>query len=291
MRTAEFLIDAGGTLSRVVQWGLSGPAVLFVHGLGSNAGIWRAVAPELAAKGWRCFAVDAPGHGLSAKSAEFNYSLDGHVHWLGALLDALALDAMDVVASSLGGLWATGFATTYPRRVRSLTLIGAVGLAPLPSERRNWTAEYLTRMDRVSVAGRLRAAVFDPRVVDETMVEEAFRMNNSPGATAAFARLGDYYRSGINDDMQIERLATVERDWMLLLIWGCEDTIVPLAHAFDAGRRIPDCTLLALEATKHIPHVERPSIVCWALTQQLSGLRLPEGPVDAGQVTRFALAR
>ena len=280
----SYPIDAGAVRTRVMQWGLDGPVVLFVHGLGSNADIWRDVAPGIAASGFRCIAVDAPGHGLSDKGSGFSYDLAGHIGWLAACLDALGLRDVHLVGSSLGGLWASGFATHYPHRLRSLTLIGAVGLEPLTAERQKWTQDYLSHMDRESVAARLRAAVCDASLIDDTRVEQAFRMNNSPGAAEAFRAIGRYYVTRLNEDVQLERLIALGRSWPLLFIWGRQDSIVSYDRAAAAAARIPACAMLSLDAIRHVPHVERPTVVCWALTRHLSGRGLPAGPVDGGDV-------
>jgi 2-hydroxy-6-oxonona-2,4-dienedioate hydrolase len=265
MAPLQYPLGAVGTVARVLQWGDRGPAAVFLHGLGSHAEVWSAVAPSLAKQGRRCLALDLPGHGLSSKGANFPYTLEGHVAWLSACVDAIDEDDVDLIASSLGGLWAAAFACRLPERVRSLTLIGAVGLEPLAEERRRATSNYLKRMDRDSVAGRLRRAVADPDVIEEHFIEEAFRMNNSPGAAAAFEALGNYYLEHINDDVQLEHLAAGAGRYRVLLIWGREDVIVPYATACTAAQRIPGSTLVTLDAVRHIPHLERP----WAVNDAL----------------------
>jgi pimeloyl-ACP methyl ester carboxylesterase len=280
----QYPIGAAGTTVRVVQWGLEGPAVLFLHGLGSHAEVWSAVAPALAAEGHRCLAVDLPGHGLSSKDARFAYTLEGHIAWLGALLDALGEREVHLVASSLGGLWAAGFANRCAERAASLTLVGAVGLEPLTPKRRRWTAEYLARMDRQSIADRLRRAVENPQAISETFIEQTYRMNNSAGAAQAFAALGRYYLERINDDLQFEGLIARGADHDLMLIWGKADVTVAYAGAAAAAGRIPGCALVALQDTRHVPQLERPASVRWVLSRRLRGERLPSGPIDGGEI-------
>jgi pimeloyl-ACP methyl ester carboxylesterase len=282
----QFPIEAAGVSTRVIQWGETGPLVVFVHGLGSHAGVWSQLAPQLAAEGRRCLAVDLPGHGLSTKGARFSYTLEGHVQWLAALIEALGEPRVGLVASSLGGLWASGFATRHASRLSSLTLIGAVGLEPLAAERRRWTADYLKRMDRASVAERLHRAVGDPLAIEEAFVEETFRMNNSPGAAEAFAALGRYYLEDINQDLQLDALIEHARELSLLLVWGCDDVTVSYTGARAAAARIPGATLLSLRGVRHVPQLERPESVCWALSRHLAGEALPAGPIDGGEVTR-----
>lgn len=278
----QYPLSVAGTSVRVVQWGLDGPAVLFLHGLGSHAEVWSAVAPALG--GHRCLAVDLPGHGLSSKDADFAYTLDGHVAWLGGLLDALGEREVHLVASSLGGLWAAGLANRRADRVASLTLVGAVGLEPLTLERRRWTAEYLGRMDRQSIAERLRRAVANPQAITQSFIEQTYRMNNSAGAAQAFAALGRYYIERIGEDLQLESLIARGAGPGLMLIWGKADVTVAYAAAVGAAARIPGCTLLALDDTGHVPQLERPASVLWALSHRLRGERLRPGAIDGGEI-------
>ena len=53
-----------------LAWGRPGdPALLLVHGVTSNAGIWWRVGPALAAAGFRVMAVDLPGHGRAPRQS------------------------------------------------------------------------------------------------------------------------------------------------------------------------------------------------------------------------------
>jgi pyruvate dehydrogenase E2 component (dihydrolipoamide acetyltransferase) len=109
-------------------------------------------------------------------------------------------------------------------------------------------------------------------------------MNNSAGAAESFARLGRYYLERINDDLQLEALAGSGLGRRLLLIWGKEDATVAYSGAVEALRRLPRCTLFALERTRHVPHLERPSAVGWALSRHFRGEPLPAGEVEGAEI-------
>jgi pimeloyl-ACP methyl ester carboxylesterase len=107
----------------------SGPPLLYVHG---GLGGAYEVVPILAAlaKSHRVLAVDRPGHGLADPFDYRGVDLLDHARtFLGDILDALELPSVDLVANSLGGLWAVVFAIDAPSRVSRLVLVGApVGL-------------------------------------------------------------------------------------------------------------------------------------------------------------------
>ena len=107
----------------------TGAPLLYIHG---GLGGAYEVVPILAAlaKNHRVLAVDRPGHGLGDPFDYRGVDLLDHARtFLGDILDALELPSVDVMANSLGGLWAVTFAIDAPSRVSRLLLVGApVGL-------------------------------------------------------------------------------------------------------------------------------------------------------------------
>ncbi|HYI74400.1 MAG TPA: alpha/beta hydrolase, partial [Gaiellaceae bacterium] len=85
----------------------------------------------------RVIAVDRPGHGLADPFDYRAVDLAEHaVTFLTEILDALELEAVDVVANSIGGWWAAVLALDRPERVKRLVLAGhppgVTRDAPLP---------------------------------------------------------------------------------------------------------------------------------------------------------------
>lgn len=116
-----FLLEAGNEAA---------PAVLLLHGSCSNSAFWY--GDILALKNdFHVFAADIPGE--AGNSSEYRLPLDGEDYalWLGALLDALHLDAVHLAGNSLGGWMALRFASAFPARVKTLMLFASSGLAPV----------------------------------------------------------------------------------------------------------------------------------------------------------------
>ena len=277
-QSIQYLIHPLGLSIRAMQWGMSGPSVLLIHGLGSRCEAWEGTASRLAALGLRCIAIDTPGHGLSCKGADFDFSAAGHVRLIEAVCDELGEEKVDLVASSLGGLHAAAFAAKKPGRLRTLALIGSVGLAAMTPERRNWTATYLHDMSREGTRSRLQRGVFDPNLFSEAYFEETFRVNNSAGAASSFAAISRYYAGSINDDVQLDALAAVSAHVPTLLLWGKDDPTVTYDVALQAIGRLPGGTLIGIEGTKHMPQIERPGISARHISRHIakkSSLALP----------------
>lgn len=122
-----------------------GPTVVLHHGFASDHhGNWvtSGVVDALVGAGRRVVALDARGHGRSAKPHEPEVYADGAMQQdLGALFDHLGLDDVDLVGYSMGAIVSAHFTPQEPR-VRSLVL-GGVG-AGITIERPPEMVEALT---------------------------------------------------------------------------------------------------------------------------------------------------
>ncbi len=117
---------------RVLEAG-DGPPLLLVHGSGMSASTWAPLLPHLA--GYRLIAFDLPGFGLSDAFDYAGRSLRAHaVAQLTSLLDALALERVPVIGTSLGGMWALRLAVDAPERITALASLGVPAVA-LPGMR------------------------------------------------------------------------------------------------------------------------------------------------------------
>ena len=122
-----------------VRRGGDGPALLLLHGLGADAGVWDPLLPHVG-EHWRWAAVDLPGHGASAALSRYSF---------GALPAAVA-PAVDpdeplvVLGHSLGGVVALALASGW----FGLHVTGAVALG----SKVVWTSDELARAR--ALAGR-----------------------------------------------------------------------------------------------------------------------------------------
>lgn len=98
-----------------------GPAALFLHGLPLNGYQWRGALDRLQSVR-RCIAPDFMGLGYSEIPEGQDLSPHSQRDMLAGLLDALEIDAVDLVASDSGGAVAQLFVAKYPERVRTLLL-------------------------------------------------------------------------------------------------------------------------------------------------------------------------
>jgi pimeloyl-ACP methyl ester carboxylesterase len=109
----------------------TGPVALFVHGIATNALLWRNVIGGLTTQR-RCIAIDLPLHGQSPVTADL--SLAGLASALASFCDALGLGRVDLVANDTGGAIAQIFAARHPSRLASLTLTNCDTDGNMPPE-------------------------------------------------------------------------------------------------------------------------------------------------------------
>lgn len=99
----------------------TGDAALFLHGAPLNGFQWRGAIDRLC-RHRRCVAPDFMGLGYSQIHARQSLAARDQVAMLVALLDKLAIPAVDIVASDSGGAVAQLIVAHHPERVRTLLL-------------------------------------------------------------------------------------------------------------------------------------------------------------------------
>ena len=122
----------------------TGPVALFVHGIATNAGLWRNVIGGLSAQSSghrRCVAPDLPLHGHSPVTADQDLSVAALAEGLEDFCDALGLTSIDLVANDTGGAIAQIFAARHPERLASFTLTNCDTAGNLPPEEFKPTVE------------------------------------------------------------------------------------------------------------------------------------------------------
>jgi pimeloyl-ACP methyl ester carboxylesterase len=127
-------IDTGpdrGGLGESSPRASTGPAALFVHGLATNAYLWRNVIAGLAGQR-RCIAIDLPLHGQSPVTPDLSIAALASV--IDDFCDALGLDRVDLVANDTGGAIAQVFAARCPQRLATLTLTNCDTDGNMPPE-------------------------------------------------------------------------------------------------------------------------------------------------------------
>lgn len=269
----QYPLAVGGTLTRVLEAGTGDEAIVFLHGLGARADRWHGTLQSFAARGFRCFAFDLPGHGLAMKGDGFAYGVPAFARFLAGLLDALGLDRVHLVGTSLGGHVSSRLTCDAPARVRSLTLVGTTGIVPIGAEVGRAIRDNIRITSHDGIRAKLHFVFADSTLVTDELVLEEFRINNSPGAEAAFRRLGDYIAEEIDDDVVGPSLRDLADRPPMLLVWGESDRAVPMAVGQAVRDLFPGIDFVVIPGAGHAPYFERPAAFDPALLDFLKIVR------------------
>jgi pimeloyl-ACP methyl ester carboxylesterase len=267
----SYPVAIGSTLTRLFAAGTDGPPVVLVHGLTSRADRWRHNMDALAAAGYRVYAPDLPGHGFAAKSAAFDHSTPGYADFIVGLLDQIGAERVTLVGTSLGGHVVGAVAAQQPQRIDRLVMIGSLGLQPVTADKVQRSAAGLADMRPEAMRARLLTVFSDPRHVTDDLVREDVAVNTSPGAAESFARFLDYFRTGFNEDLVLDRLAALQGRFPLLLLWGEADKSVPVEIGRAAHQALPQSRLVVFKNTSHTPYWEHPALFNRTLLEFLQG--------------------
>ena len=248
----------------------AGEALLLIHGMAGSSATWRAVLPPLSKK-YRVVAPDLFGHGESAKPRG-DYSLGAFAAWLRNLLDELGISRATVVGQSLGGGVAMQFTYQHRDYCERLVLISSGGLGPDPS----WILRILSApgvevalpvvasRPVLNVANKLgswltSAGVHSPS--DSAEIWSAYSSLSDGQTRQAFLRtlrsVVDYRGQAVSAISKLHLSSGLP----ILLIWGDQDRIIPVAHGYAAHDAVPGSRLEVLAGVGHFPQVESPTAV------------------------------
>jgi pimeloyl-ACP methyl ester carboxylesterase len=255
------------------------PVLLLVHGITSSSATWDPVIPALAEHA-HVIAPDLLGHGDSDKPRG-DYSLGAFASGLRDLLEYLGHDRVTIVGHSLGGGVAMQFAYQYFEHCARLVLVDSGGLGREVS----WAlragtlpgAEFLLPViasHRVRLAGMAVGRILGllpmrPRPSMAELGRGYGTLADSPARTAFVHTLRSVVEPG-GQRVQANDLLYLSEGRPTLIIWGALDTVIPVAHAYDAHAAIPGSQLEIFEQSEHFPHMDEPDRFARVLRRFLS---------------------
>jgi pimeloyl-ACP methyl ester carboxylesterase len=226
-----------------------GPAVIFVHGLGRQANDWVWNIDALAQK-FHVYALDQIGFGHSDKPL-IDYRIETFVEFLQGFMEAEDIHKATLVGNSLGGWIAADFAAQHPAMIEKLVLVDAGGLrregppSTPPTE--------LNPSSLVSMRKILELVFYNKQFVTDGLVRKAFEehLANGDGYTSERVLAG---RSR-GDQFEDEKLASIHAP--TLVVWGREDSLVPLSVGERYAKGIAGAKLVVLDLCGHVPQIEK----------------------------------
>ena len=271
-------VTAGGMSWRLSELG-SGPEILLLHGTGSSAHTWKAIAPLLASGG-RLLMPDLPGHAGSGLPPGKRLTLETMAAAVAGLL--AAVDARPVLAVGHSAGAAILAQMALDRSISPGAILSLNG-AFLPFE--GATSHVFGQLARLLAVAPLVPRLAAWRYANRRAVE---RLVTQVGSSLGAEQLDDYVallRSPAHIAAALEMMA----NWDLaalcrrlpaltvpLELIACEnDRAVPVTQAEQLVERVPDCRLHRLPGLGHLGHEEDPARVAALLRELARAANLP----------------
>jgi len=255
----------------------TGPAALFVHGVGTNAYLWRNVLGPLSSAR-RCLAIDLPLHGQTPVTPGQGLSVAALASVLEDFCDALELTGIDLVANDTGGAVAQVFAARNPHRLATFTLTDCDTEGNLPPEAFKPIIDMAAAGDLAPAMaalmediGAARDAAFGsayehPNDTDPAVIRAYLEpCVGTPDRAREFERLLTSLDSADLEAVQ-PQLRTLQVP--TLLVWGTDDPFFDMSWAHWLRDTIPGVTkLVPVDGGKLFFPEERPGDLVAPLTE------------------------
>jgi pimeloyl-ACP methyl ester carboxylesterase len=249
-----------------------GEPVFLLHGSFASLHTWDAWQQAMSPY-YQTISLDFPGHGLTGPDSLKRYGVKDYSELVHALAQKLNIEQYHVAGNSMGGAVAMQLASDYPGNVRSLNLIDAAG-APAADrtltdstapKKSNSGGAWIFQVARHPVFSKLLLSCTpkflfamnmkqvygdDSKVTDEVTTRYYELMLREGNRQATLDRLSQPRNSNI----QFERLTMPT-----LILWGAEDTWIPVAQGKRLQQALPGANLVILDGVGHVPMEESPT--------------------------------
>ena len=220
----------------------NGTPVVLVHGLGGRSEDWHNLAPYLVAAGFRVYMPDLPGFGRSQKPKDFSYSISAEANAVVGFMNALGLKQVDLGGHSMGGWIVQRIAYQHPDMVKRLMLFDSAGIGDKPT----WDTSLFTPAN----PGELKElyALLMPHPPDVPAFIQRDMLRISMRNAWIIHRAMDAMLSG--DDVTNSELSQLKMP--VLIVWGSEDHIIPLADGEKMHQLVPQSQLHVVQGCGHL---------------------------------------
>jgi pimeloyl-ACP methyl ester carboxylesterase len=226
--------------------------IVFVHGWSGNLQNWWDQFEHFQSR-YHVVVFDAPGHGKSERGEHLDYSMGMYLSTLDGLLDELELERVILVGNSAGGWAAANYAYQHPERISKLVLsdatgtrhVGSVG-AILPLLNARWL-----QMANMTTGEHYPGQDFKSQARQEFVSSFSGTVEEAPYLEALAALLPHSYV-----EIPKARLRSIAAP--TLVVWGDDDTVVPIKAMRTFEKTIPDEQSYVIHLGGHTPMMQSP---------------------------------
>ena len=217
-----------------VRYGdINNQTVVLLHGWGQNIEMMKPVGDSLTDND--VIIIDLPGHGKSEEPKEV-WSLNDFVDMIHELLNSLNVQNPILIGHSFGGKLSLLYASMYP--VKKLVLFGS----PFKVKKNPNSLKVKTLKKLKTLPGLNKLAETMKKHIGSTDYRNA-----SPMMRDILVR---HVNTDITQDVKKITCPTI-------IIWGTNDTAVPIEDAYELEKLIPDAAVIPYEGCTHYAYLER----------------------------------
>jgi pimeloyl-ACP methyl ester carboxylesterase len=252
---AERDVEVADLLVHVSERG-SGPPIVVLHR--STGPLWAPFHDRLATSG-AVLAPDTPGYGRSTRPVNARHPSHLAI-LLHQMLDAEERDGVHLVGLGMGGWIAAEMAAMNQRRLASLTLVGAAGIAP----REGFIHDPMTESFTAYVRQGFRDdAAFEAVFGAEPVQDVVDLWDYSREMTARVTWKPWMWSLQLPDLLRGVRTPA-------LLVWGGEDRIVPRDSAHQYAESLPNARLEIVGGAGHVVELEQPEALAVLVAEHVA---------------------
>jgi pimeloyl-ACP methyl ester carboxylesterase len=249
-------------------WGV--PHV-FVHGFGADKESWLLLAAAM--KRSRCILIpDLPGFGAAGGIDPERASAREQARVVAKLLDHLGYARAHLVGNSMGGGISIRFASDYPERASSMTLIGSVG----PIVEKSEVARAIDRGENPLVVNdvedldRLTKLVTEKRPPVTKSMRRFLAADKVARRDTHLALFRGWNEPRDGEGLHHLSLATIGTP--ALVIHGVKDRVIDKSTGIALSQQLPNARLELLEGIGHAPQLEAPRDVARLIGAFVDGI-------------------
>lgn len=259
----ERYITIEGNKIRYLEDG-SGPDVVMIHGLGSQADRWSSVMPHLS-KDHHVIVPDLIGFGYSDKPP-VDYTPKYFVKFIFDFLEGLGIKKTVMIGSSLGGQIVAESAAALDDSgvIQKIVLVSPTGTMRTtnPTLDAYIMAGLYPQHDLIKTAYQMMAG--KRKHVEESTIARFRDGMSRPNAKMAFLSSVISFKHWPAITQRLHLISIPA-----LVIWGREDTMIPINFSDDYVSNLKNCKFVVMEECGHRPHVEEPGKLVEIITRFL----------------------
>jgi 3-oxoadipate enol-lactonase len=236
-----------GVASGVRHAGDTGPALIFVHGVGSTAAIWDRQLEAFSPR-YRALAIELRGNGVPKPEPDPSaITRSGYAADVLAAMDAFGIECATLVGCSLGGVVAFELWERARARIGAMVILGSFAAYPNARAYADGIKAAARDAGSMRVFAEQRAARLGAMPADrlaETLEQMSCKDLDSYLAATDATWTGDYRAT----------LATI--DVPALVCYGEHDAIAPEPLAREIAGGIPEARFTAIPAAGHVANAD-----------------------------------